>query len=1224
MYPMSLRSSVFALLLAFVFGIAATSAYGVDVNARIKGTVTDPSGAVVPGASVVATNLATGVKYPTKSLGTGDFLFPQLPVGTYSITVTAPGFKTFQATGITLTIDQEYVEAVKLEVGAGNETLEVSAESVQVNTTEIQLSNIVNSSEMVELPLIGRAFTQLETILPGVQASSDRFGTYSADGAETQQSEYLINGADTNDIALNTAVLSPNLDAIDQFNLVTGPLNAEYDRNSGGIVSATIKQGSNHFHGDVFEFYRDTFLNTGNYFSYNSSTNSKVVTAYHQNIFGGTLGGPIFKDKLFFFGAYQGTHQRVPGTNGGGSTNVFTSAQRTGDFSAELDNTNCTVNDYQLGTGTAAPCPGSTSGLTNGSAGDSIPGTITQLAAYNPACAPTTSANGNTWGGCEEALHGVFPTAALNPIAVKLLSTYVPSPNNSTYGYNFQSVTATTINQYIGRVDFTPTPKNQITALYLQQRNLAASNIPFTGASLPGFGENDTEAIRQITLDYVHQFSASLVNDFAVHFTRFNYGAVNPQTVVQPGTFGFSITPQDAAAANLPLISTGYFTLGFSTNGPQPRVDQVYQLDDSISKVLGRHSLKFGYDGRKFSENNPFYAVNNGDYSFGGTYSTGDSGLDFLLGIPASYSQGTGGLNQAYAFLNYLFAQDNWKVSNSLTFSYGLGYSIDTPLVNQQFGGEGLSCFIGGQQSTVYPTAPVGVNYPGDKGCTSSAQAYTRYSEFGPRIGFNWSPDLGWISAGNSHKFSIYGGFGIYYDRTEEESSLNNLETPPFGLSSGGALDYAQGAVPAFGNPYEDINTGIVYANKFPYTPPAKGQAVNYGIYEPMGLNTYDRGFRSPYSENFQLSIERELPSRLVTRFSYIGALGHHNQSVYEGSPETAAGHAACLADTTGCGAPYSPTLLPNGTSLGSTGVSDRLYQSYYFPTHTQYGEIDPNTGSVAFTSIGVVTSDGMSNYNSFQAEAIKNMTHGLQFQLSYTFAHSLDNASNYENAGYGGARGFNQFVPSLNYGNSQFDARHRLVFAPIYTTPILHGHSWYSPENLALSGWEVSAITTAATGFPFDIAYDGGTASGNSMWCSPGVSFYACPDEPNQVGPMARAANIRNRPAGSYTVWFNQQGLAPAPLGQFGNEARYAYHGPGINDTDMVLAKNLNVSSDGSRRLQLRLTSTNVFNHTQFSNPSSSVGIGTTSGVTTYSSFGHITAAANARLTQLAAKFYF
>jgi hypothetical protein len=1214
MLSSAVKRAFLSLLFLGTFAFFLQPAHGANVTARIKGTVTDPVGAVVPKAQVTATNVLTGVKFTTLTNASGDYLFPQLPIGTYSIAISAPGFNSFTATGIVLNIDQEYVESPKLTIGTNVANVEVQADSVQVNTTDIQLSNIVTSQEMVELPLIGRGFTALETILPGVQASSDRFGSYSADGAQTQQSEYLINGADTNDIALNTVVFSPNLDAIDEFNLITGPLNAEYDRNSGGIVSATIKQGTNHFHGDGFEFYRDTFLNTSNYFQSQFTptgafTGVKTNTAYHQNQFGGTVGGPIIKDKLFGFFAYQGTRQRVPGTNGGGNTSVFSNAQRTGDFSAELDNTSNPVSSsYEVG-------------KSSPSAGDPIPGTITQLTSLNPACAPTTTANGNTWGACLEALGGKVPATAFNPIATKLLNSYVPTANSGNNTYIFQSITRTTTDQYIGRADYAINTKNQVTALYLQQKSTAASNIPFTGASVPGFGENDTSAIHQVTGDYVHQFSATLVNDFAAHWTRFNYGAVTPQNIVSPGSLGFSISPQDAAAASVPTISTGYFTLGFSTNGPQPRIDMAYQLDDSVAKTLGHHQLKFGYDGRKFSENNPFYATNSGSYGFGGgLYSTGDPGLDFLLGIPASYSQGTGGINQAHAFLNYVYAQDNWKATDTLTLSFGLGYSIDTPLINDQFGGEGLSCFIPNQQSKVYPSAPVGINYPGDSGCTRSAQAYTRHNEFGPRVGFAWAPDLGFISAGNSKKFSIYGGYGIYYDRTEEESSLNNLQTPPFGLSSQGAVDYGASA-PAFANPFQDLNTGTVYTNKFPYKTPAKGAAVDYSIYEPLDLNTYDKGFRSPYSMNYQLSVEREFPARIVTRLSYIGSLGRHNQSVYEGNPTSAAGHAACLAATTTCGAPYGP-------ATGSTGVYYRFYQSVIYPTHSTYGEVDPNTGIPAYPSIGVVTSGGVSNYNSFQADITKAVTHGLQLQLSYTLAHSLDNASNYENAGYGGARGFNQFQPSLNYGNSQFDARQRLVFAPIYISPIRKGSEWYSPLSLATSGWEISAITTLATGFPFDIAYDGGTASSNSAWCSPSYSFYACPDEPNQVGPITRTANIRTRPGlasgSTYTTFFNQTGLAPAPIGQFGNESRYKYHGPGINNTNLVLAKNINVSNDGVRRLQLRMESDNVFNHTQFSNPSASVGISSATGATSYGSFGRISGAAAARLTQLAAKFYF
>ena len=322
--------------LALILIGALTLAHAVDVNARVSGTVTDPQGAVLPNIQVTLTSESTGVKQVTTTQANGTYLFAQVPVGTYTITVTANGFKTYNAKGIQVNIDQQYVEPVQLQVGSTTEEVEVSASNAaQVDTTDMELSNVVNSEQIVELPLINRTFTGLELTLPGVQAPSDRFGTYSVSGGQTQQSEYLINGADSNDIALNTLALSPNLDAIDQFNLIDGPLNAEYDRNSGGIVSATIKSGSNHFHGDAYEFYRDTFLNTLTYFQKNVTTGVGKVPPYHQHIFGGTVGGPIIHDKIFFFGAYQRTVQTVPDSNGSGQSSVYDSNNLKGDFSVE-------------------------------------------------------------------------------------------------------------------------------------------------------------------------------------------------------------------------------------------------------------------------------------------------------------------------------------------------------------------------------------------------------------------------------------------------------------------------------------------------------------------------------------------------------------------------------------------------------------------------------------------------------------------------------------------------------------------------------------------------------------------------------------------------------------------------------------------------------------------------------------------------------------------------
>ena len=1189
-----LRRTARTLFFATVFGLTFQAAHAADTNGRIKGVVADQTNAVISGAKVSAINTQTGVKYTTTSQKDGGYLFPQLPVGTYSISVTAPGFKGFTATGIVISIDEEYVEAVKLTIGDANETLSVAADPVQVNTTDMQLNNVVEAPQMVELPNIGRSFTFFETIEPGVQSSNDRFGAFSADGSQTQQSSYLINGADSNDLPINTVGLNPVLDAIAEFNLITGPLNAEYDRNSGGIVNATIKTGTNQFHGDVFEFYRDTFLNTGNYFSYvpaNATTGKaayKNVTAFHQNIFGATIGGPIFKNKLFFFGAYQGDRERVPNNRSSNTTTVFSAAQRAGDFSADI--------------------AGSSLGYTFSQS--PIPGTLNI-----PGCPSDVT----TWAQCAAKNNGIFPATAFNPISAALLKQYVPLPNQGTNSYVFNNIATTSDNQELGRIDFDPNAKNDFTFLWIHDKGSTVRTTPFTGATLPGFAEVGGNAINQFTFDYVRQISSTTVNDFAAHYTRFNDAIVDPQNVVLPSSVGFSINPQEPGVSDLPRIDTGYFNLGFSNNGPQPRIDQTYQLDDSLSKTVGHHFLKFGYDGRRFQVSNPFSASNSGTFGFnaGTPFGSGDPGLDFLLGNPASYNQGTGAIIQAYAFLNYFYAQDTWKLSDSFTLSYGLGYQIDTPLHNLQYGGEAVSCFLPGQQSVIFPTAPVGVNYPGDKGCTNTAQATTRYKDFGPRLGFAWAPDLGFLSDGASKRLSIRGGFGIYYDRTEEETSLNNLETPPFGIASSGAVDYGAQA-PGFANPYQDIDTGTVYKNKFPYTFPTKGQTIDYSLFEPLGLNTYDKNFRSPYAENFQVTVEREFPSHVIGRLSYVGSLAHHNQITYEGNPITQAGHDACLADTKFCGNP--------------TKSGYRNLQDYFYPSHTQYGIIDPVTGIPAFPTIGVVTSEGSSNYNSMQASVEKGLSHGLQFQLSYTLSHALDDGSSYENSGYGGStRGYNQYDKSLNYGNSSYDARQRLVFAPIYTVPKFAGHSEYSLINLGLSGWQVSGITTLATGFPFDISY-GGFYSSNSLYCSPSFVFYACGDEPNQTGPLVRANPRTFVPGLNRTQWFvaSTSGLSQAPLGQFGNESRNRYHGPGINNTNLIIAKNFKLREDGSLRLQIRMESDNAFNHTQFNNPSSTVFTTTRNetltqpGTLSLGSAGQITTAAPGRQTQLAAKFYF
>jgi hypothetical protein len=429
------------------------------------------------------------------------------------------------------------------------------------------------------------------------------------------------------------------------------------------------------------------------------------------------------------------------------------------------------------------------------------------------------------------------------------------------------------------------------------------------------------------------------------------------------------------------------------------------------------------------------------------------------VGIPSTYAGS--GAHRSYACLAiFYYAQHVWKATSTLNLSYGLGWQIDSPLHNLQFGGIGVTCYVPGQQSKVFSTAPKNLDYPGDPSCNNASGATTKYSGFGPRFGFAWAPELGFLSGANSRKLSIRGGFGIYYNRTEEESSLQNLSDPPFGLNSSGSVDNGGVTNPGFANPFQNLNVAGpagIYPNKFPFVPPAAGASPDFSTYTPFSLSQYNPAFRSPYSENVQLTVEREFPGRAVARMSYVGTFGRHNQAVIEGNPETQAGHDACLADPK-CSGTLTTTALRN-------------QQSRNFPTHTQYGY--PNSqGLNDFVSMGFISSIASSNYNSLQLYLEKGMTHGLQLTASYTLSHSLDDASSFEGSGFGGTngRGYNQFVKALNYGNSTFDVRNRFVIAPIYEVPFKSSGGTFSAYNLLLSGWQFSAIATFATGAPFDI----------------------------------------------------------------------------------------------------------------------------------------------------------
>ncbi|HYL37887.1 MAG TPA: carboxypeptidase regulatory-like domain-containing protein [Bryobacteraceae bacterium] len=1140
--------------------VLAGSLQAQEVTARIRGTVTDASGAGVPGAEVRATNTLTGVSTTIPTADDGNFEFLQLPIGDYDVKITKPGFRTYAARHIVLVLNQVYNLQAPLEVGQVTESVQVVGNVAQVQTTTTQMETVIEGQKIVDMPLLNRNWTQLEQVVPGVVAGSDRFGTtgaYATNGSQGQQNSFLINGADAADIDLNTPLVIPSPDAIAEFNLIDSTINPEYGRNSGGILNAIIKSGTNAFHGDAFDFYRDTFLNTHNFFQ-------KTQPVFHQNQFGGTLGGPIVKDHMFFFISYQGTRARSPDTNALSNTvTVFSADQRNGFFPD-----------------------------------------LATSAATSPF--PLVGENGNTFptGTPYKVIFptGHIPTKDFNSISQTLLGKYIPTPNLGATQYSFNPTQTTTTDQGIARLDHTFGDHDALWfSLFEQTQPIvhAVSFIPqFSGGALPGGGgELDLSAIKQFAADWSHTFNPTTINELRASYLRFNYHAVEPLNTLLPSSLGFTgINPQFPNNSGVPLMQlTGYFALGFGTNGPQPRIDQNYQLADNFSKVIGRHTLKFGYSGTRYQYTNPFEASNSGSFVFGGagTYTTGDPGADFFLGIPDSYSQASGGFLDSRTYEHYFFAQDSWKFNNDLTLNFGTGYQIDTPLDNFHFNGLDKNCFRPGQQSAVFPTAPKGLVFPGDTGCTTSGY-YNHYDHIGPRFGFAYSPDWGLLSGGSSKKFVIRGGFGVYFNRTESELTLQDISAVPFSLSSSGIGDV--GGDPSFAKPFTDIKTGQSVPNKFPFVAPTKGSNVDFTQFYPMSLYPIDPNFTSPYAMNFNLNIQREFPGAMILQMGYVGAQARHLVLATESNPISPAGAAACAAD-------------PNC-------IAKRVFQPALYPTHTEFAPGD------IFASVGTEATRGVSSYNSLQVSLSKRLTHGLSFLLSYTYSHSIDIGSSYEDSSFN-ARAINPYNFALNRGDSAFDARHRFVATYDYELPHLSKYWNNAFTKYALDGWRVGGITTLQTGFPITVADTGF----RSLTCSAFVA-YDCWDAPNLDGPVATfdprtslVVNTTKNPANTKPLpyyYFNPNAFSLESFGMLGNAGWNNFHGPGINNTDLALAKKVQI--DESRSVELRLEAFNAFNHTQFLFSSSVIAVSDINS----SNFGRSLTARQGRIVQLGAKVYF
>ena len=995
--------SVF-LLIALLYMVCGTAM--AQSTGSLNGTITDPTGAGVPNAKVVATNQATGVATSTVSDSAGAYLFPSLPIGVYHLEVTAPGFQKALVTDLTLPVATSLTRNVQLKIGEATVTVEITADSVVLDTTTNSMGQVIDDKYVQDIPLNGRHFTDLSLLTPGTITppangflsfplrGQGSFGVNTA-GQREDTTNWLVNGINMNDPVQNQITFQPPVDTLSEFKIDNSAFPAEYGRNSGAIVNMATRSGTNEYHGEAFEFFRNNDLDARNFFN----TVPTPQASFKRNDFGADFGGPIKKNKLFFFFAYEGLRQHQ---------------------SLTVTSTVPSVNDRT---------------------------TVTSMA--------------------------VNSLLALIPPANKV-GTGTPTDPNTFNGFTGGALANVNLNQGSADFDFDLRTQDRIHGYYVVQKDLREEPTAggAIGANIPGFGDT-REGFRHLgTLSEDHTFSPTLANTVRLGFNRIHLTFL-PNGFLDPTKFNIGMPTGSPVATGLPFINVAG-TLGFGgpTGEPQGRGDTTGVLNDTLSWLKGRHTFAFGGEIRRAYNNN--IAENIGSF----TYATM---ANFLADQADAFTDQLGAGNNKILQPAYdAFAQDSFKWKPNFTINIGLRY---------------------GWNSTPSEAQGHFTNFDAANGTLVSApQPYhTNNKNLQPRIGFAWDPF-------KDGKTSVRAAYAIM-----TQDPTTNIVT---GLSSN----------PLFALP---LNLGSKTNSITLETPFPAGTGISLG---PFAVNP---NFDNAYSQDWNLTIERQLSSTLGVEVAYVGVKGTHLQILQN----------------------INQPFVTNGV-YGSTRPYPSLpSNSPVFPAQCATVSGCP-LGN--FSGNGQVNSGGNSNYNALWATVNKHFSQGLQFQASYTFSKSLD----YNSLSTGESVLLqNAYNPRGDYGPSEFDVRHRFVLSGFYELPF--------KANRAVSGWQFGLTQQAQTGSPINPTLPIGPG--------PGITLIVRPDI---TGPIQTTGNP--------SQWFANTALFASPcvagVCHPGNLGRDAVIGPDFVNTDFSVTKNTKLTEKFN--LQFRTEIFDLFNHPNFGNP--------------------------------------
>ena len=1245
--------------------ICSTLLFAQGSGGRILGRVSDQSGALLSGLKVTATNEATGAAHQTQTNSTGDYSFPAVPVGTYTLTFDMAGFKTNVRKGITVEINQVVTFNSTMQIGQAKELVEVTSEAPLVDTTTTQLGAIVNNRSVNELPLNARDSYQFLQLQPGVQSQlgssggtfygSDDAGSVSVNGGRGRSNNFSVNGGDANDQFVNAAVVQPSPDAIAEFRVITNTFDAEYGRNSGAVVNVVTQSGSNAVHGDIYEYFRNKVLNAQGYFN-------TVKPQFNQNQFGATFGGPIKKDRTFFFGSYEGRRIR----QGTPSDTVFLPSPAEigtptvpGDFSA----------GGSFGGGIVAPSQGAQpflaqalDGRTGCDSALNALGVTTPIASLPQQLIPGTT--NSYWIPWTEVFPNVtIPQQCMDPVALNLLQ-YLPAANLPGSVYQGVPTEANDQDQFTVRVDHKINDRQNLSVYYYYTDASVHSpfyNFQASGANVPGYGTSVKQRYQQWNPSHTWSISNALVNEFHVTYLREgqltfqhpqNTGAVTSFCTGAAAANCFNGVSDSSVGANsiqgqlgtdpkygittglpsnhtgLPFVGvSGGFNIGNGWEGELPQVGNSFQFSDNLSWVKGNHTMKFGVDARRSRFDQTLYYNVSGNFTFdssgtNGIISSADNYPGYFLGIPDVYSQGSAQRENVRNTGLYLFAQDSWKIKSNLTFNYGLRWELDTPLTDVL---GHVQTFRPGQTSTAYPCTisnldalgnsspltycPTGLVVPGDPGVPAGMTS-TYYKAWAPRVGLSYSPNFtsGFLGKlfGSSGKTSIRTGWGLFYNPMEQLVLEQFGAEPPFGSSPSFYSTF-------FNTPFVGQD-GSVAANGFTgvLTPPKK-QDPGWANYSPILMyGDFQPHLRTQYTVQYNFSIQREIAKDLLLQVNYVGSQGHRllaSHDINAGNPQT------CL-DLINLGQGCGPTAEDNtyqftlGAGQTLTMPNNQVITGAAGGTPIFLAGTRPYSAPNCVTNGPTAGTNCPANGNPvftdiFAEDTIANSAYNsLQAMLEKRFSHGMQFQAAYTfSKSLDWASSFEETLNPFDFRKSRalslFNSAQRFVINYVWDVPV---PKYQGIKGKILDDWQISGITQFQSGFPIRLQ----TQNDNELI---GSLFFLGTGAPQMTGSVPHLLN----PKAPGHYYLDPTQFNDPALGTFATTPRSICCGPGENQWDLTFSKKVSFSE--ARYFQFRTDIFNLFNKTQFVNPD---------GNFSSSTFGQVLSGREPRLVQVALKFYF